>query len=81
MNCHRVRTECVERKGKNKMDNLWWGYIHTNKSVHVKRFFSDLDIEEAHESPFVAEVYGPWECKGREEALKKMKEIIEKTEG
>ena len=61
------------------MNNLWWGYIHTSGTIHVKRYFSDLDIEEAYESPFIAEVFGPWECKGREEALEKMKQSIEGT--
>lgn len=32
---------------------LWWGYIHTNGSTHLKRYFGPLDIEEVHKSPFL----------------------------
>ena len=46
----------------------WWGYIHKNGSTHLKRFFSDLDIQEAKESPFVREVFGPWEAADHEKA-------------
>ena len=52
------------------MKNLWWGYLHTEGTIQAKRFFSDLDLQEAQESPFVQEYYGPFEAEGREEALK-----------
>ena len=54
--------------------NKWWGYIHNNGSLQVKRFFSQEDLTEARESDFVARVYGPWECKDRESALARLKE-------
>lgn len=47
----------------------WWGYRHTNGGVQAKRFFDIRDIQDAHESPFVKEVVGPFECGGRDEAL------------
>ena len=59
---------------------LWWGYVHINGSIQVKRYFDPLDIDEAHESPFVKEVYGPWDCAGREEAIAKVKEEAMKKE-
>ena len=49
--------------------NKWWGYIHTNGSLHVKRFFYFQDLADAQSSPFVKEVYGPWDCENREDAL------------
>ena len=49
---------------------LWWGYIHTNGSTHLKRYFGPLDIEEAHKSPFCKIVVGPFESPSRDEALK-----------
>ena len=53
----------------------WWGYIHTNGSIQVKRWFDDpLDLREARESPFVDRVYGPFEADGREEAIAIIKE-------
>jgi len=52
----------------------WWGYIHKNGSLHVKRFFSSLDLIEAKESPFVDAVYGPWNVMSRDEAIRKLRE-------
>lgn len=60
------------------MHNLWWGYVHTSGSVHVKRYFGPQDIDEAYESPFVKDVFGPWTCSGREDALKRMVADINK---
>jgi len=51
----------------------WWGYIHTNKSLHVKRYFSAEDIDEAWDSPFVERVYGPWPADSREDALERLR--------
>jgi hypothetical protein len=59
-------------------NNMWWGYVHTSGTIQLKRYFSQLDIDEAYESPFVKEVYGPWECQGREEAEKIIKANIER---
>ena len=56
--------------------NQWWGYLHTNGSLQVKVYFGPEDIMEAHESPFVDAVAGPWECNGREEALEKLKSAL-----
>jgi len=36
--------------------NKWWGYIHENGTLHVKRFFGAEDIWEAEASPFVRSV-------------------------
>jgi len=56
---------------------LWWGYLHVDGSLQVKRYFSDLDLAEARESPFVESVYGPWVADGREDALNKLKQEID----
>lgn len=54
----------------------WWGYLHTNGSLQVKPYFGPEDITEAHESPFVNTVFGPWKCGDRKEALKLLEEDI-----
>jgi len=54
----------------------WWGYIHENGSLQVKRYFGPEDISEAWESPFVMKVFGPWAVNSREEALEKLKKSI-----
>jgi hypothetical protein len=52
----------------------WWGYRHVNGTVQVKRCFDERDITEAKESPFVACVYGPFQCDSREDAIRKVDE-------
>jgi len=47
---------------------LWWGYLHTSGTVQIKRYFSQLDLDEANESPFVQRSYGPFPASGRDEA-------------
>lgn len=46
----------------------WWGYQHVNGSLHIKRFFSVLDIADARESPFCRAVYGPFDAESHIEA-------------
>jgi len=48
----------------------WWGYRHTNGSVQAKAYFSEADLDDARESDFVAEVVEPFDCRGRDEALR-----------
>jgi len=52
----------------------WWGYRHVDGSIHAKRYFDALDIEEARESPFVDTCYGPFLCDNREQALSIVRE-------
>ena len=47
----------------------WWAYLHTNGTVQVKRYMNELDLEEAMESPFVADVFGPFEAETRNVAM------------
>lgn len=55
--------------------NRWWGYMHINGSLQVKRYFDALCLRDAHESPFVAKVVGPFDATDREDALKKAEEL------
>jgi len=56
--------------------NQWWGYLHTEGTLHVKIYFGPEDIMEAHDSPFVDAVAGPWECNDGEEAIEKLKATL-----
>lgn len=38
----------------------WFFYVHTNGNYITKRWFSELDMVEAEQSPFVREVHGPY---------------------
>ena len=51
----------------------WWGYLHTNGSYQVKRYFDKRDIDKALESPFVISVSGAFNAENREEALQIIK--------
>lgn len=55
--------------------NKWWGYIHENGSLHVKRYFDEEDLKDAEASPFVERVLQPIEAENREQALKKFNKI------
>ena len=54
-----------------KLYNTWWGYLHVDGSVQVKRFFDQRDIDEAVHSAFVARVTGRFEAKNRQDAEEK----------
>ena len=46
----------------------WWGYVHVNGTIQVKRYFDKQDLEEAHESPFCGQVSEVVEADDREHA-------------
>ena len=59
---------------KEEVMNKWWGYIHINGKIQVKRYFSEMDIEDAEESPFVSKVFRPFDAKDPGDAIKQIKE-------
>lgn len=54
--------------------NAWWGYIHENDTLHVKRYYGLQDIIEAKESPFCKRIHGPFPAKNSEQAMEFLKE-------
>jgi len=56
--------------------NKWWGYLHMNGTLQVKRFFSREGIREAEESPFVEMTSGSFEAKDRKDAMNKLRKIF-----
>lgn len=52
--------------------NKWWGYLHTDGSIHTKRYFGIRDIDEAVESTFVDRIYGPFEAENSDAARKRI---------
>lgn len=54
--------------------NEWWGYIHTNGSIQVKRVFDDRDyqlcLEDARESPFVSRIIPRFNAESRDDAIR-----------
>lgn len=57
--------------------NLWWGYLHINGSVQVKRYFDERDLDDAYESDFVDLVIHPFPADGRTDAIAKVHQKIE----
>lgn len=54
---------------------LWWGYKHISGTYQAKMYFEPLDIQEAVDSPFCAEVVGPFEAEDRDDALRQVEEL------
>lgn len=51
-------------------DYWFWGYLHANGSLHVKRWFGDTRDygEDCENNPFVAEVVSPFRAASYEHA-------------
>lgn len=60
----------------NMEKNRWWGYVHVNGNIQVKRFFDKRDIDDARESPFCKYIFDPFESKDRDSAINIIKERI-----
>ena len=54
----------------------WWGYMHESGNIIVKRYFSQQDIVEALDSPFVKYISGVVYAKDRKEAVKLITEEL-----
>jgi len=55
---------------------MWWGYLHINGSIQVKRFFDQLDIDDAEKSPFVEKITSVFEASNRDEAIRIAKQSL-----
>lgn len=53
----------------------WYGYLHENGKIIIKRYFGKDDIKTALESDFVMGTYGPVKAANYDEALDKIKSI------
>ena len=49
--------------------NKWWGYLHTEGTIHAKSYFDHEDIDEARESPFVDRICPPFDAETSGDAL------------
>lgn len=55
----------------NTTEYMWWGYLHANGTVQVKRWFGDHQdyTTDCENNAFVRQVIVPFEAATREEAL------------
>lgn len=53
-------------------DIMWWGYLHSNGGIQVKRWFGDHKdhTEDCEGNDFVLQVVRPFAAASREEAEK-----------
>ena len=51
------------------MNIKWWGYLHTNGSIQVKRYFDNEDFDDADSSTFVERRTSYFEAASRDEAI------------
>ena len=49
--------------------NKWYGYLHTNGSIQVKRYLDSRDLQDCDESDFVVSYTQPFMAIDREEAI------------
>ena len=62
-----------------KTTTMWWGYLHSNGSIQVKRWFGDHKdyIDDCIDNPFVTQVVPPFSAESREEAINCIKVQVE----
>jgi len=53
-------------------NNMWWGYLNSNGTVQVKRWFGDHEdyTGDCYGNPFVVRVVKPFESDSYDEAHK-----------
>lgn len=59
-------------------ENMWWGYLHQNGSIKVKRWLGDHKdyIDDCDGNDFVQQVVRPFEADTRESALEIITQIL-----
>lgn len=55
---------------------LYWGYLHQNGEVILKRYFGEEDLIEADHSPLVIKRTDTFEAETREEAARKLRILL-----
>ena len=60
------------------IDLMWWGYLHQNGTIQVKRWFGDHKdyTDDCEGNDFVTEVVRPFAADTREEAIAILRERL-----
>ena len=63
-------------------DLMWWGYLHSNNTIQVKRWFGDHKdyTEDCEGNPFVVQVVRPFRADSRDHALEEIRRVLNKTQ-
>lgn len=61
----------------------WWGYLHQNGTVQIKRWFGDHGdyTSDCEGNPFILEVVRPFEADSQQEAEKIIRERLKLASG
>jgi hypothetical protein len=70
-----IRLSMQQRLCFNMSEIMWWGYLHSNGTLQLKRWFGDHKdyTEDCEGNDFVLQVVRPFAANSREKAL----EILE----
>lgn len=60
--------------------NRWWGYLHTDGTVHAKRYFDQRDLDEARESTFVDQIMEPFDAESSMDAVSTLRKFFNEPE-
>lgn len=66
----------MEETNNNNEPLEWWGYIHTDGTLHIKRYLSETQILDALNSDFVKVISGRVYADDKKEATKLIKEDL-----
>ena len=55
---------------------IWWGYLHSNGELQIKRFWDYTCIEDAKESPYAKEIIMPFYAINSDEAEEKARTFL-----
>lgn len=59
---------------------MWWGYLHQNGKIQVKRWFGDVNdyTTDCEGNEFVVKVVPPFPARDQEQALEIIKDRLSK---
>jgi len=70
--------DCFASKGRLMNKIMWWGYLHANNKIQVKRWLGDHRdyTDDCYDNPFVKYVVKPFEADNYEDAGKYIEQKV-----
>ena len=67
-----------KEEGDTMSELMWWGYLHENGTIQVKRWFGDHKdyTDDCEGNPFVQRIVKPFTASSREQAIEIIKERL-----
>jgi hypothetical protein len=59
-------------------NNMWWGYLHSNGTIQVKRWFGDHKdyTDDCYNNDFVSLILSPFKANTRKDAVKHIEKVL-----